>query len=123
MARNGTPAVEYIYHTEQGSPWWTETKNKVSFDASNDETISTVVEIDGLGRKVRTAKFAQVTDTKGNSSLGWNVSGALEYDEKGRTIKEGQTYFSTAQTPASHSPSSNAPSEARLSAHPSRAYR
>ena len=97
---NGTPAVEYIYHTEQGSPWWTETKNKVSFDASNDETISTVVEIDGLGRKVRTAKFAQITDTKGNSSLGWNVSGALEYDEKGRTIKEGQTYFSTAQTPA-----------------------
>ncbi len=97
---NGTPAVEYIYHTEQGSPWWTETKNKVSFDASNDETISTVVEIDGLGRKVRTAKFAQITDTKGNSSLGWNVSGALEYDEKGRTIKEGQTYFSTAQTPS-----------------------
>ena len=90
----GVPAVEYIYNTEKKGSWWTETKNKVSFDCDDEQTLSTVVQIDGLGRKVKVAKFAEKTDQNGNTYLGWNVSGAIEYDSKGRTIKEGQSYFS-----------------------------
>ena len=45
-----------------------------------------VIQIDGLGRAVRTAKTGCV-----NGEAGWNASGAVEYDCKGRTVKEGMT--------------------------------
>ena len=64
------------------------TNNKVTFDADDDSIIQTVVQIDGLGRAVRTAKTGFV-----NGVDGWNASGAVEYDEKGRVIKEGMTEF------------------------------
>ncbi|MBR3550302.1 MAG: RHS repeat protein, partial [Treponema sp.] len=47
-----------------------------------------VIQIDGLGRAVRTAKTGCV-----NGEAGWNASGAVEYDCKGRTVKEGMTEF------------------------------
>ena len=68
--------------------WYAVTNNKVTFDADDSSVIQTVLEIDGLGRAVRTAKTGFV-----NGVDGWNISGAVEYDEKGRTVKEGMTEF------------------------------
>ena len=63
--------------------WYAVTNNKVTFDADDDSIIQTVVQIDGLGRAVRTAKTGFV-----NGVDGWNISGAVEYDEKGRTDRK-----------------------------------
>ena len=68
--------------------WYTVTSNKVTFDSDDDSVIQTVLQIDGLGRAVRTAKTGFV-----NGIEGWNASGAVEYDEKGRTVKAGMTEF------------------------------
>ena len=68
--------------------WYAVTNNKVIFDADDDSIIQTVLQIDGLGRAVRTAKTGFV-----NGVEGWNAGGAVEYDEKGRTVKEGMTEF------------------------------
>ena len=90
----GTPAVSYEYQTpaanENGrhSLWHAVTSNKVTFDAGDDSVIQTVVQTDGMGRTVRTAKTGFV-----NGADGWNASGAVEYDAKGRIIKEGMPEF------------------------------
>ena len=87
-------AVSYEYHTPNKDSngihelWYAVTNNKVTFDASDSSYIQTVLQIDGLGRAVRTAKTGFV-----NGRDGWNASGAVEYDEKGRTVKEGMTEF------------------------------
>ena len=92
--KSKTPAVSYEYHTpvreNNGSQdlWYAVTNNKVTFDEDDGSVIQTVVQIDGLGRAVRTAKTGFV-----NGVDGWNISGAVEYDEKGRVIKEGMTEF------------------------------
>ena len=39
-------------------------------------------------------KSVEPTTTDGISRSGWNVSGALEYDTRGRTVAEGQPVFS-----------------------------
>ena len=89
-----TPAVGYEYQTpaanEKGRHglWHAVTNNKVTFDADDDSVIKTVLQTDGLGRAVRTAKTGFV-----NGADGWNASGAVEYDNKGRTVKEGMTEF------------------------------
>ena len=89
-----TPAVSYEYSTPVKDSdgyhnlWYAITNNKVTFDASDSSSIQTVLQIDGLGRAVRTAKTGFV-----NGVDGWNASGAVEYDEKGRTVKEGMTEF------------------------------
>ena len=89
-----TPAVSYEYNTPNKDSngihelWYAVTNNKVTFDADDDSIIQTVLQIDGLGRAVRTAKTGFV-----NGVEGWNASGAVEYDSKGRTVKEGMTEF------------------------------
>ena len=89
-----TPAVSYEYHTPNKDSngihelWYAVTNNKVTFDAEDDSIIQTVLQIDGLGRAARTAKTGFV-----NGVEGWNASGAVEYDDKGRTVKEGMTEF------------------------------
>ena len=89
-----TPAVSYEYHTPNSDSfghhelWYAITNNKVTFDALDSSYIQTVLQIDGLGRAVRTAKTGFV-----NGVEGWNASGAVEYDSKGRTIREGMTEF------------------------------
>ena len=89
-----TPAVSYEYHAPKKDAdgrhglWHAVTNNKVTFDAGDDSVIQTVIQIDGLGRTVRTAKTGFV-----NGADGWNASGAVEYDSKGRTVKEGMTEF------------------------------
>ena len=90
------PAVSYEYSTPVKDSdgyhnlWYAITNNKVTFDQDDSSVIQTVVQIDGLGRAVRTAKTGFV-----NGVDGWNISGAVEYDEKGRTVKEGMTQFIT----------------------------
>ena len=89
-----TPAVSYEYNTPNNDSfghhelWYAVTNNKVTFDADDDSIIQTVLQIDGLGRAVRTAKTGCV-----NGVEGWNASGGVEYDSKGRTIREGMTEF------------------------------
>ena len=89
-----TPAVSYEYHAPvkdadgKHSLWHAVTSNKVTFDAGDSSVIQTVLQIDGLGRTVRTAKTGFV-----NGIDGWNASGAFEYDSKGRAVKEGMTEF------------------------------
>ena len=89
-----TPTVSYEYNTPNNDSfghhelWYAVTNNKVTFDADDDSIIQTVLQIDGLGRAVRTAKTGFV-----NGVEGWNASGAVEYDDKGRTVKEGMTEF------------------------------
>lgn len=57
-----TPAVSYEYHAPKKDAdgkhglWHAVTNNKVTFDAGDDSVIQTVLQIDGLGRAVRTAK-------------------------------------------------------------------
>ena len=89
-----TAAVSYEYKTPNNDSsghhdlWYAVTNNKVTFDADDDSIIQTVIQIDGLSRAVRTAKTGFV-----NGADGWNASGAVEYDSKGRTVKEGMTEF------------------------------
>ncbi|MEE3314144.1 MAG: toxin TcdB middle/N-terminal domain-containing protein [Treponema sp.] len=88
------PAVSYEYYTPteaidgKRNLWYAVTSNKVTFDAKDCSIINTVMQVDGLGRAVRTAKTGCV-----NGVDGWNASGAVEYDEKGRTLKAGMTEF------------------------------
>ena len=89
-----TAAVSYEYKTPNNDSsghhdlWHAVTNNKVTFDADDDSIIQTVLQIDGLSRAVRTAKTGFV-----NGADGWNTSGAVEYDSKGRAVKEGMTEF------------------------------
>ncbi len=95
------PAVEFIYGTF-GSKYWTAvTKNKVSFDDSDSTYITTVIQTDGLNRVIRTAKTGVVYDkaTK-TKQKGWNVSGDIIYDAKGRVEREYQTYFDDGEDSA-----------------------
>ena len=95
-------AIEYEYGTSDTSfvdgkiqvhPfWYAKTKNKINF--SNDRSIETLVQIDGLGQAFKTARTGCVYDSKAQAERnGWNVSGASIKDDKGRPIKLGQAYF------------------------------
>ncbi|MBP5447220.1 MAG: RHS repeat protein, partial [Treponema sp.] len=89
-----TPAVSYEYSAPaknidgKMNLWYAITNNKVTYNADDGSVIQTVLQVDGLGRAVRTAKTGFV-----NGVDGWNASGAVEYDSKGRTVKEGMTEF------------------------------
>ncbi|MCL2722372.1 MAG: hypothetical protein FWD47_13665, partial [Treponema sp.] len=87
-----TPAVRYEYFNPQGSNWYAITQNKIQFDSNNNDTLTTVVMTDGLGRALYTAKQGEVWNN-GNTKKGWNVSGFVSYDGKGRTIEAGQPLF------------------------------
>ncbi|MGI5057523.1 toxin TcdB middle/N-terminal domain-containing protein, partial [Treponema socranskii] len=90
----GVPAVRYSYHTPAGGFWYAVTENKVVTDANNTEVIKTFIQTDGLGRAIISAKTGCTFDTERKvKTVGWNVSGTVCYDEKGRTIAEGQPYF------------------------------
>ena len=84
---SGQAAVEYTYNTERRNSLYTITKNKISFDASDDGYILTVNELDGLGRTARTSKTG-VVYKDGVKLNGWNVSGMVSYDGKGRIAEQ-----------------------------------
>ena len=87
----GMPAVQYFYRTAD-LPWYARTLNKVSFDPSDAQALETVLTIDGMGRGIQTAKQGEIRDS-GQHRTGWNLSGAVAYDEKARVIAEGQPQF------------------------------
>lgn len=84
-------AVEYSYLTES-FPWQALTKNKISFNPADMETMDSYVIIDGLNRITTAAKEGEVYN-KAGSLYGWNKSGYAVYDNKGRPASEGQTIF------------------------------
>ncbi len=85
------PAVRYRYFT--GSvPWYAMTGNKISHDPEDDETLDTILSVDGLGRSLQAAKESEVLQ-EGARRTGWNLSGAVAYDAKGRAAAEGQPMF------------------------------
>ena len=73
-------------------------ENKIRFDQGQNETLTTVIMADGLGRALYTAKQGLKRDLARNTDQqGWNVSGAVHYDAKGRVVAEGQTRFVSGQ--------------------------
>jgi RHS repeat-associated protein len=64
----------------------------VQFDKDNNDTITTVVTLDGLGRALYTAKQGEVY-ANGREKQGWNVGGITAYDHKGRSVASGQPLF------------------------------
>jgi len=88
------PSISYEYSSISNQLWYSITRNKILFDAEDDSVIETVVQIDGLGRVARTSKTGLVY-RDGIKIVGWNTSGAVEYDEKGRIVKEGMPEFVT----------------------------
>jgi len=89
----GTPSIRYTYNIEPGEVWSAITLNKILFDPDNDDTMSTIVAVDGIGRVLLTAKQGEARDSRDETAYGWNVSGLVAYDDKARTIKEGQNFF------------------------------
>jgi RHS repeat-associated protein len=89
------PAVAYSYNTTS-FPWTALTWNKVSFDPSDGQTLETAITVDGLGRAAQTAKQGEVWES-GARRTGWNLSGAVVYDSRGRTVAEGQPQFSEGE--------------------------
>jgi len=86
------PAVRYEYLAGPG-PWTAVTYNKLHFDPSDTATITTALSVDGLGRALQTAKEGEYRDGKGTRHYGWNLSGAIAYDQAGRSVAEGQATF------------------------------
>jgi hypothetical protein len=87
----GMAAVTHEYHTEKGSSWYAVTENKIRFDGNDENTITTVVMTDSLARVLYTAKSGEVW-RDGRRDTGWNISGAVEYDGKGRVVAEGRAF-------------------------------
>jgi len=89
------PAVRYEYNMHNDKKLMCAvTYQKIRTDAADESVMRTIVQCDGLGRTVRTAKQGEVRDADtGTKTKGWNVSGPVEYDIKGRTVKEYAPYF------------------------------
>ena len=89
------PAVRYEYNMHNDKKLMCAvTYQKIRTDAADESVMRTIVQCDGLGRTVRTAKQGEVRDADtGAKTKGWNVSGPVEYDIKGRTVKEYAPYF------------------------------
>ena len=86
------PAVSYEYITDNHGSLYARTANKVSTDPEDEQLIYTLIKLDGLGRPIYTAKTGYIAHL-GGGELGWNVSGAVSYDEKGRAVRRGRPSF------------------------------
>ena len=86
-------AVAHSYDS-RAFPWTATTSNKLLYSPGDSQVIKTIIGIDGLGRVLQTAKEGEYRDGDGNRHFGWDLSGAISYDAKGRTIGEGQPQFS-----------------------------
>ena len=90
------PCVQYEYFMPKNNFWYAISTNKIRFtdeDSDNNE-LKTIVLQDGLGRVIQTAKTGFVYNTESQKSeKGWNVSGAVVYDDKGRIVQQGQADF------------------------------
>ncbi|XZW07932.1 LysM peptidoglycan-binding domain-containing protein [Treponema denticola] len=90
-----TPYAKYTYFTPEERYWYTITENKISTRKEDKAVMKTIVLHDGLGRINYTAKEGEVyiEGTIDSTQTGWNVSGAVYYDEDGRKKGEGQPVF------------------------------
>jgi hypothetical protein len=90
------PTFDFEYHPEAGVPWAL-TRNKGFWQ--EDETLDTLLYIDGLKRVVQTKMEAEVL--QGDEKVyGLSVSGKVEFDALGRTVAQGQPLFESGyQTP------------------------
>jgi RHS repeat-associated protein len=87
-----TPAVFFDYPELDAALLYSVTQNKLRFDPYNSQTMTTLTYCDGLGRIIQTAKQGE-TGYGADRVTGWNVSGSLIFDAKGRTVQEGQNVF------------------------------
>jgi RHS repeat-associated protein len=95
------PAVHFTYNIDT-FPGTAVTNNTVQYidDANStfgfdpNETLDTVIVIDGLGRVIQTKKEGEVLE-EGHSTptYGMNVTGTVIFDEMGRVWKQGQPVF------------------------------
>jgi hypothetical protein len=87
---------DFEYHPEAGVPWAL-TRNKGFWQ--EDDTLDTLLYIDGLKRVVQTKKEAELL--QGDVKVyGLTVSGKVEFDALGRTVAQGQPLFESGyQTP------------------------
>jgi RHS repeat-associated protein len=91
------PAVTYAYHTESDLfPWYAVTGNKVRIDSTDRQVLRTLTFADGLGRTLYTAKEGE-TGYGSSRTKGWNCSGVVAYDGKGRAVRQGQSVFSEGE--------------------------
>jgi RHS repeat-associated protein len=86
------PAVSYEYLVDSSNRRQAITRNKLSHDADDDSVIKTLVMTDGLGRVLQTAKEGE-RYTGDTGTQGWNITGRLLFDSKGRPVEEGQNGF------------------------------
>ena len=101
------PAVSYTYTRDPNSRMTARTATKVTLDPADESIIETLILIDGLGRPIYTAKSGCIANpgytgsdygSTASGTLGWNLSGAIRCDAKGRTIAQGQAIFAPGKT-------------------------
>jgi YD repeat-containing protein len=90
------PTFDFEYHPEAGVPWAL-TKNKGFWQ--EDETLDTLLYIDGLKRVVQTKMEAEVLQGE-EKVYGVTVSGKVEFDALGRTVAQGQPLFESGHQSA-----------------------
>ena len=88
------PYARYEYFTPKNGFWYSITENKIVTDGANTDVMRTAVMHDGLGRLAYTAKEGEVAKGDGTTTeKGWNISGAVYYDNEGKKVLEGQPVF------------------------------
>jgi RHS repeat-associated protein len=83
------PTYAFEYHPEAEIPWAL-SRNK-GYWAEN-ETLDTLLYIDGIKRVIQTKKGAEVF-AGDDKTVGMTVSGKVEFDALGRTLQQGQPLF------------------------------
>ena len=88
-----TPTIAYAYSVPDGPlPAFAQTDH---LDVQRtDDPVTTVTFIDGLGRTIQTKKDLE-KDFDDRTEVGMVVSGAQEFDARGRVHKQGQPLFDT----------------------------
>lgn len=81
--------IAFEYHPE-AHPAWARTFNKEEWEAN--DTLDTLLYIDGLKRVLQTKKEAEVLQGE-QKVYGLTVSGKVEFDALGRSLEQGQPLF------------------------------
>jgi RHS repeat-associated protein len=85
-----TATIAFEYHPE-AAPAWARTFNREYW--FGDETIDTVLYVDGLKRVIQTKKEAEVLQSGAQKLYGMTLSGKAIYDALGRVSAQGQPSF------------------------------
>jgi RHS repeat-associated protein len=88
------PTIAFEYGLAPGVvPTWARTRHK---DVANPgDPIDTVTFVDGLGRLIQTKKDLERDNGGGGTTVGMSVSGAVQFDVRGRISAQGQPTFDT----------------------------